>query len=309
MNNVFEYKHNKKILCEKRLHKFNKVSWKTMSDNDMTHDFAGCRLRREILLNFLRRWYPKPTPGVLLIWNSWTLGPFDHGKTRTDQNSSWKFYKILWPQIESFGLANWTKKVFPLFPRNISYRERLKDPSFQFFPALWDFFWKVFSPFLYFCYFWTLDMAPTYAVPGLLHFTLICCLLMFSESVLLVICVVHEVTSADIMQNLSYLFIQKQLHDLDRPKSAPYLRLKKSQRTSKCQSFGEFGIFHEEKIKSLTMPKKLIGRTLWDFSTPILLENSKTIGVFSKFCRTFGRTILVTSGGLEKNTDEKKPWQ
>ena len=49
---------------------------------------------------------------------------------RTDQNSSWKFYKILWSQIESFGLANWTKKVFP---RNIPYRERLKSPLSVFF--------------------------------------------------------------------------------------------------------------------------------------------------------------------------------
>ena len=32
------------------------------------------------------------------------------------------------------------------------------------------------------------------------------------------------------------------LADRDRPKSAPYLRLKNSERTSKCQSIGELGI-------------------------------------------------------------------
>ena len=31
----------------------------------------------------------------------------------------WKFYKILLHQIALFGLANWTKKVFPVFPRTI----------------------------------------------------------------------------------------------------------------------------------------------------------------------------------------------
>ena len=34
----------------------------------------------------------------------------------------------------------------------------------------------------------------------------------------------------------------------DRPKSAPYLRLKNSKRTSKCQSIGEFGTFYEKKF-------------------------------------------------------------
>ena len=37
--------------------------------------------------------------------------------------------------------------------------------------------------------------------------------------------------------------------------------------------------FYEKKIlkKSLTMPKKLKGRTLWDFSTSILLQNSRKL--------------------------------
>ena len=39
---------------------------------------------------------------------------------------------------------------------------------------------------------------------------------------------------------------------------APYLRLKNSKRTSKCQSIGEFRTFYENKAfeKSLTMPKE-----------------------------------------------------
>ena len=97
------------------------------------------------------------------------------------------------------------------------------------------------------------------------------------------------------------------------------------------------------------MPKKLKGRTHWDFSKSNLLQNSKKmkwdplvekrkkshsaennlkggpfglvwycmlrgkpswfsslgqqvqLGVFSKFGRTFGKTILVTSGGPKKH--------
>ena len=54
-------------------------------------------------------------------------------------------------------------------------------------------------------------------------------------------------------------------------------KAQKSKRTSKCQSIGEFGTFYEKKMKSLTMPKKLKGRILWDFSTSILLQYSKKI--------------------------------
>ena len=131
----------------------------------------------------------------------------------------------------------------------------------------------------------------------------------------------------------------------DRPKSAPYLRLKNGKRTSKCQVFSSTA---PEKIfeKSLTMAKKLKWGTL-GFSTSILSQKLKgdplgiffrkkklkkgpfslvwhcmlrgkpfwfrslgqqvQFGIFLKFCRTFGRTILVTSGVSKKNTDEK-PW-
>ena len=62
-----------------------------------------------------------------------------------------KFYKILLHQNALFGLANWTKMVLPVFPRNIPNRARPKSPPFQFFSALRDiffgiFFSKFFSP-------------------------------------------------------------------------------------------------------------------------------------------------------------------
>ena len=53
-----------------------------------------------------------------------------------------KFYKILLHQNALFGLANWTKKVFPVFPRNIPYRARPKTPPFHFVSALRDFFFR-----------------------------------------------------------------------------------------------------------------------------------------------------------------------
>ena len=54
-----------------------------------------------------------------------------------------KFYEILTCQIELFRLADWTKKVFPVIPRNIQYRARLKVPPFSFFSILWFFFEKI----------------------------------------------------------------------------------------------------------------------------------------------------------------------
>ena len=62
----------------------------------------------------------------------------------------------------------------------------------------------------------------------------------------------------------------------DRPKSAPHLRLKNSKRTSICQSIGEFGTFYEKKLKQVSQcQNKLKWRTLWDFATSILSQNSK----------------------------------
>ena len=84
----------------------------------------------------------------------------------------------------------------------------------------------------------------------------------------------------------------------DRPKSASYIRLKNSKRTSKCQSIGEYGTPLRKKIeKSLTMPKKLKGGTFglvrycmlrgksfWFSSLGQLVQFS----VFLNICRIFG---------------------
>ena len=61
------------------------------------------------------------------------------------RNSSTNSYKDLWCQIEPFGLANWTTKVFSVSRRNIQYRARLKGPPFQFI-CIVRFFSKHFSP-------------------------------------------------------------------------------------------------------------------------------------------------------------------
>ena len=52
--------------------------------------------------------------------------------TRTDQNSSSKFYQILWCQIAPFGLANWTKKGF-LFSRVAYHTGREQTVPLYFF--------------------------------------------------------------------------------------------------------------------------------------------------------------------------------
>ena len=64
--------------------------------------------------------------------------------TQTDQNSSQKFYKILWCQIAPFGLANWTKMVLPVLTPNIPYRARPKSPTFQFFFGTARHFFRIF---------------------------------------------------------------------------------------------------------------------------------------------------------------------
>ena len=94
-----------------------------------------------------------------MTWNETTLMTLFFQSTQTDQNSSWKFYEILWSQIESFGLANWTKKVFRAFD--------------TLFVGLIH--W-VFETFMSFCYFWASDMAPTYAVPHLFRLSVAFCL-------------------------------------------------------------------------------------------------------------------------------------
>ena len=66
--------------------------------------------------------------------------------TRTDQNSSWKFYKVLFHQIALFGLTNWTKKVFPVFRVTYHTGREQRVPPFIFFGTARLFFWKKISP-------------------------------------------------------------------------------------------------------------------------------------------------------------------
>ena len=68
-----------------------------------------------------------------------------------------------------------------------------------------------------------------------------------------------------------------------RPKSATYLRLKNSKRTSKCQVFS---FTTPEKFFEKSQWRKNLKRgTLWDFSTSILSQNSEKIegGPFGEF--------------------------
>ena len=71
----------------------------------------------------------------------------------------------------------------------------------------------------------------------------------------------------------------------DRPKSAPYPRLKNSKKTSKCQVFS-FTVLEKRKFSEKNGPsgalksdnaEKLKGGTLWVFPTSILSQNSKQI--------------------------------
>ena len=146
-------------------------------------------------------------------------------------------------------------------------------------------------------------------------------------------------------------FPKKNETSRDRPKSAPYLRLKNSKRTSICQSIGELGTLLWKKIlekkshnaektervdplgvfnnhfvakhqkieggtlwgiffpeKSLTMPKKLkggpfglarYGMLRGKTGKTFLVQFARPNGAII-FCRTFGRTILVSPGGLKK---------
>ena len=66
-----------------------------------------------------------------------------------------KFYEILWCQNELFGLAKSTKKVFPVFQRNIDNWARLRGSPFQFL-VLWDFFSQFFLQRVPFNFFWCL---------------------------------------------------------------------------------------------------------------------------------------------------------
>ena len=63
------------------------------------------------------------------------------------------------------------------------------------------------------------------------------------------------------------------LRSREQPKSAPYLRLKSSKRTSKCRSMVNWGPKKSHNVE------KLKEGTFWDFSTSILSENIKKLKV------------------------------
>ena len=126
----------------------------------------------------------------------------------------------------------------------------------------------------------------------------------------------------------------------DWPKSAPYLRLKNSKRTSKGHSVGESVILLWKKMKkSLTIPKnwkgyplrekipdkkvsqcqkKLKEGTLW--SRPVLYLRGKPFwfsslgqgvqfGGFLKFCRTFEVGLFLSLQVYRKKIKYKKHWR
>ena len=67
-----------------------------------------------------------------------------------------------------------------------------------------------------------------------------------------------------------------------------FFKKKKSHNAEKKSIGGPFGLVRYCMVH---------GKPFW-FSS---LGQHVQFGVFSKFCRTFGRTILVTSGGLKKH--------
>ena len=90
-------------------------------------------------------------------WNATIIVAFFFNPHELTKIVLQKFYKILLHQIALFGLANWTKKVFPVFPRNIPYPARPKGPPSIYFGTARLFSGKFFpqrvppSIFLLFC--------------------------------------------------------------------------------------------------------------------------------------------------------------
>ena len=80
-------------------------------------------------------------------------------------------------------------------------------------------------------------------------------------------------------RKLLYSLPRVRLTSRDRPKSAPYPKLKNSKRTSKFQSI----LFYSTKkfflpLKKVSQRRKTLkGGTLWDFSIPSLSQNPKKI--------------------------------
>ena len=117
-------------------------------------------------------------------------------------------------------------------------------------------------------------------------------------------------TTADYEEKCSRSYLYQTSRE--RPKSAPYLRLKNSKRTSKCQSILFYGTGKTQTLNRIGAPegklwdflsilsqiikkieggallvkeifwkvsqcRKNKGGTLWDFSTSVLSENSKKL--------------------------------
>ena len=84
------------------------------------------------------------------------------------------------------------------------------------------------------------------------------------------------------MKSYSASFAEVSLSDKKQAGNGPSRRhiqgSKIAKRPQNFQVLVNWDYFYEKKLKkSLTMPKKLKGRTLWDFSTSILLQNSKKL--------------------------------
>ena len=79
----------------------------------------------------------------------------------------------------------------------------------------------------------------------------------------------------------------------ERPKSAPYLRLKNTKRASKCHSNGDLGTLLWKNFwrKVSQCRKKLKVGTLWHFSTSILSENIKKLKGALRWKQFFGKKV------------------
>ena len=87
----------------------------------------------------------------------------------------------------------------------------------------------------------------------------------------------------------------------NKPKSAPYPRLKNSKKTSKCQVFS-FTVLENRKFFEKNGPsgalkshnaEKLKGGTLWDFPASILSQNSKKIEGGTLWGKNFRKKSLA----------------
>ena len=85
----------------------------------------------------------------------------------------------------------------------------------------------------------------------------------------------------------------------ERPKSAPYLRLKNSKRTSKCQSILFYGTGKTQKLNRIGAPEG----TLWDFSSilPQIIKKNWRRG-------TFGEKIFFEKSYNAEKTERGTLW-